>query len=205
VNCSPLYKDLLTAADEAPVEEITAYLSDELPYIWSDEYKKACPHFGDICIIRFGSFEYIYDDRTILEVEEKKLGLPKLESRIVAAFGISQRLNKKRDDYRLRGWLGKTNTYFGKEWDKGHFIAHSLGGSVDQAELNVFRQRRNLNRGWSKEGKLYRKMEDYCYNNPGSFCFHRPYYNNHTAYPYMCEFGVLTAEKNLWVEQFNNS
>lgn len=196
------YSGLLEGAEEAPIEEVIGYLKDELPYLWSDEYKKNCPQIGDICIIRHGSFEYIFDDRTLLEAAES--GLPKPESRIIAAFGISQRLDKKRDDYRLRGWIGKTNTYFGDKWDKGHFVAHSLGGAVDHAELNVFRQRRDLNRGWSTEGKLYRKMEAYCYNNPGTFYFHRPLYNDHSAFPYVCEFGVLTSDRKLWVEQFNN-
>ncbi len=27
---------------------------------------------------------------------------------------------------------------FGRQWDKGHFVAHSIGGAVDGWELNVF-------------------------------------------------------------------
>ena len=27
---------------------------------------------------------------------------------------------------------------FDREWDKGHFIAHSIGGAVDRAEVIVF-------------------------------------------------------------------
>lgn len=205
MNCLPLYKNLLIGADEASIEEIIAYLNEELPFVWLHEYKKACPLFGDICVIRVGSFEYIFDDRTGLEATEKKDTIVKPESRVIVAFGISKKEKRRRDDYRLRGWIGKTNTYFGIQWDKGHFIAHSLGGAVDQAELNVFRQRRDLNRGWSQQGKVYRKMEEYCYNNPGTFCFHRPIYSDHSAYPFTCEYGVLTSEKQLWVEQFENN
>ena len=84
-------------------------------------------------------------------------------ARIVAVFGKSSPQRKKRDDYRLRGWVGPTEKIFGEKWDKGHYIAHSIGGAVDQMELNVFKQKRELNRGWSVEGKLYRKMEEYCY------------------------------------------
>jgi len=35
-----------------------------------------------------------------------------------------------------------TETTFGQEWDKGHFVAHSIGGAADRAEVNVFVQLR---------------------------------------------------------------
>ena len=34
--------------------------------------------------------------------------------------------------------MGATETTFGREWDKGHFVAHSIGGAVDRAEVIVF-------------------------------------------------------------------
>ncbi len=38
--------------------------------------------------------------------------------------------------------VGATETTFGHEWDKGHFVAHSIGGAVDRAEVIVFVQLR---------------------------------------------------------------
>jgi len=38
--------------------------------------------------------------------------------------------------------VGATETTFGQEWDKGHFVAHSIGGAVDRAEVIVFVQLR---------------------------------------------------------------
>ncbi len=77
--------------------------------------------------------------------------------------------------------MGATETTFGREWDKGHFVAHSIGGAVDRAEVNVFVQLRALNRGWSEAGKHFREMEAHCEINPGTFCFNRPIHDDQTA------------------------
>jgi hypothetical protein len=127
-----------------------------------------------------------------------------IESRTIAAFGISMPGNKKRDDSRLRGWVGKTNIVFGKKWDKGHFIANSIGGEIDGCEMNVFIQNRRLNRGWSDEGKKFREMEKYCFKNPGTFCFHRPIYIGPTLKPFFLEYGILMPDNKLWIAYFDN-
>ena len=38
--------------------------------------------------------------------------------------------------------------------DKGHLLSHASGGELD---INLFPHRRELNRGWSEEGKLFRE------------------------------------------------
>ena len=75
---------------------------------------------------------------------------------------------------------------------------------MDGHELNVFIQRRDLNRGWSEAGKRFRAMEKYCSNNVGTFCFIRPIYLNETSQPAFFEYGVLRSTKDLWVELFDN-
>jgi hypothetical protein len=194
---------LLIGTEDAEPKTIIEYLCEELPYIWIEDYKNNCSHATDVCRISIESFEYIFDDCLSLSEPDIRSN-SKIESRVVAAFGMSKQSGKKRDDYRLRGWLGPTNTFLGTLWDKGHYIAHCIGGAVDHAELNVFEQRRDLNRGWSDEGKIFRKMEDYCFNNPGTFCFNRPIYTNDSMFPETLEYGVLTREKNFWIERFNN-
>jgi hypothetical protein len=129
---------------------------------------------------------------------------PVIEARLVAVSGRSVFQEKARDDFRLKGWVGATETAFGHEWDKGHFIAHSMGGAVDRAEVNVFVQLRALNRGWSAEGKRFREMEAYCEANPGTFCFNRPIYDDQTARPAFFEFGLLKRDDRLWMERFQN-
>lgn len=95
---------------------------------------------------RHGTFEYIYDDYASLEAVGTVPYDPNAEARLVAALGRSEPRKAMRDDYRLKGWVGATERMFGRGWDKGHFIAHSIGGAVDGLEANVFIQRRDLNR-----------------------------------------------------------
>jgi hypothetical protein len=93
---------------------------------------------------------------------------------------------------------------YGPMRDKGHFIAHSIGGAVDRLEINVFVQRRDLNRYRSVEGKRYREMEKYCAQHPGTFCFSRPIYEDETSIPALLDFGVLRDDGALWIDTFDN-
>lgn len=40
-------------------------------------------------------------------------------------------------------------------YDKGYFIGHAIGGAL---HINLFPQTKEINRGWSKEGKKYTEM-----------------------------------------------
>ncbi len=204
LSLADTYKKLLEHAVFNDKEELVKYLSNELSHIWIKAYHLKSSSVGDICIMRHGTFEYIFDDYSSLEFSGgmQKSILP--ETRVVAVFGLSSPKKIRRDDYRLRGWIGKTEQYFGKEWDKGHFIAHSIGGAVDGIELNVFQQRRDLNRGWSQQGILFRRMENYCFDNPGTLCFNRPIYFDNSFKPSFYEFGILMPDGQLWVEFFDN-
>lgn len=162
------------------------------------------PRTVNIVRFRYGTFEYLYDDYAILEATRAVPYDPSIEARLVAVSGFSAPQKKKRDDYRLKGWVGATERTFGSGWDKGHFIANSIGGAVDQAEVNVFVQRRDLNRGWSTAGKRFRTMEKYCESNPGTFCFNRSVYYDQMGKPALVEFGVLRGNCELWVECFEN-
>lgn len=85
--------------------------------------------------------------------------------------------------------------------DKGHFIAHTLGGS---SNMNIFPQVRELNRGWSKDGKRFREMERFAGQHPGMMIFNRPIYSDGTIWPIFFEFGMLKPDGGLWVELFDN-
>ena len=198
------YIDLLSGPTGETLVEKQARLLQKLPDVWRVEYLKMSPGETDIYIVRHGSFQYMFDNYTMLEASGKVPYNPNRESRLVVAFGYSKPQRIPRDDFRLKGWVGPTEQLFGAECDKGHFIAHSIGGTVDQCELNVFVQNRRLNRGWSAEGKKYVLMEKYCFSTPNTFCFSRPIYTDGFAKPAMLEFGVLKAGGELWVETFNN-
>ena len=88
------------------------------------------PRAIDIVRMQRGSFEYIYDYYATLEATGAVPYSPDAEARLVGALGRSAPKVEKRDDGRPRGWVGPTKRMFGHEWDKGHFIAHSIGGAV---------------------------------------------------------------------------
>jgi hypothetical protein len=198
------YESLLKESGADSYETVISFLREELPFVWRDAYLEIMPRETNIVRLQYGAFEYIYDDYASLEAIGAVPYDPKIEARLIGVSGCSAPKDAKRDDSRLKGWVGPTGKTFGPGWDKGHFMAHSIGGAVDQLEVNVFVQRRNLNRGWSDAGKRYREMEKYCKSNPGTFCFNRPVYLDQTAKPTFLEFGILKNVHELFVECFDN-
>lgn len=183
------------------------WLWDELVFSFRDAYVAMTPRPTEIVRIPQGPFEYVYDDYASLEAQGLVPRHPTMEARLIVAMGRSAPRKPKRDDSRLRGWSGgDLKPAYGPGWDRGHFIAYSMGGVVDGFELNVFVQRTNLNRGWRshQRGGLYRRMEKYCAKNMGTFCFSRPVYCDETAKPTFIEFGILKPDGELWVEVFDN-
>lgn len=199
------YQALLVRAVPATLEGVCAYLSEELPYAWMEAYARMTPRQTNISRIQLGTFEYVFDDLATLEAIGEITVSMTAESRLVGVLGRSAPRPRARDDARLRGFLGRTETLFGTKWDKGHYMAHELGGAVDGMELNVFVQRRDLNRGWSADGKVYRSMERYCQLHAGTFCFARPIYGDETARPNLLEFGILESTAEFWIELFDNT
>jgi DNA/RNA non-specific endonuclease len=193
------YEALLAEAKASSVP-LTQYMREELPYLWRAAYLEMTPRQTNILVFTHGTFDYVYDDYASLEssgvVEADEVS----EARLVGAIGFSQPNAVKRahDDGRLRGWVGPTGATFGSGWDKGHFIAHAIGGAVDGLEANVFLQLRSVNRGG------YRQMEKYCAANPGVLCFSRPLYSDPSARPSQVEFGVLKPTGQWWVQVFEN-
>lgn len=198
------YAALISKVSEQSIDTIIAFLLEELPYLWHEAYVQMTPRQTNVCRFMHGTFEYIFDDYVTLDATGAVPYDQTSEARLVAVLGRSNPVKRNRDDYRLRGWVGKTEATFGKDWDKGHFIAHSIGGAVDGIEANVFVQRRDVNRGWSASGRRFREMEQYCFLNPGTFCFNRPLYVDNSARPALIEFGLLKNNKDLWIEHFDN-
>lgn len=193
------YEALLTEA-KASSAPLTEYLRRELPYLWQDAYLAMTPRATNIVILTHGTFDYVYDDYATLESTGAVEVDAVTESRLVGAVGVSQPnpANRSHDDSRLRGWIGPTSERFGNDWDKGHFIAHSIGGAVDGLEANVFQQLRKINRG------RYREMEKFCAANPGTFCFSRPLYRDPSSCPAQVEFGVLRPTGDWWIQVLEN-
>ncbi len=197
------YDEILRAAPSAGYAAAAEFLLDELPYEWLDEYMGMTPRGVVVDRMELNGFVYLFDNYST-RVAMGEVAPSSVEDRLVAAVGRSSRPERKRESSRLQGWVGPTERYFGKHRDKGHFIAHTIGGLVDGVELNVFAQRRDLNRGWSSAGKRYRDMEKYCAANAGVLCFSRPIYEDETCTPAAIEYGILLPELCWRIELFDN-
>jgi hypothetical protein len=177
-------------------------LWDSLPNIWWQTYQRMTNHPTDVCWFGLRNCQYAMDHYSSLVRKGLAPADPSIDDRVVAVWGISECLPKRRRNIaRQRYLLGPIEMYFKKEKDKGHFVAHSLGGDLD---VNLFVQKREINRGWSQRGKIYRSMESHCFENPGTFFFSRPIYSDSSVYPAMLEFGLLERTGELWVEVFEN-
>jgi hypothetical protein len=193
------YEALLHDARLEP--NVVLYLRKHLPPKWRDLYVASVCRPTNIVRFACGTFEYVFDAYSELEALGEVPYDQTVEDRVVAVHGISSRADESRNGSRIRGWLGSTGELVGAIRDKGHFIARCIGGRLD---LNVFSQDRKLNRGWSPQGKIYRQMERYCQEHPGTFCFSRPIYRDSSSVPRWLEFGVLKDDETLWVEVFEN-
>jgi hypothetical protein len=127
--------------------------------------------------------------------------------RVTLAYAVSIEQLVKRDASRMRGFTDpnvSARRIIGEKAfraDKGHFLGHASGGELG---INLFPQRRELNRGWSAEGKEFRLMERYVAEHPGTFFYHRPIYDDETWVPQLLEYGVLEHDPHLRVKTFAN-
>jgi hypothetical protein len=196
------YSDMISRIPLVDGEMAVDFLAEELEGEWLRQYAAMTPRQRNICAQTLNGFEYVYDDYASFEkVNNIPIG-SFIESRLVYVHGRSGRAIEKRRVSRQRGWVGATEKYLGADTDKGHFIAHAIGGGL---EINIFAQNRAINRGWSPRGTVYRKMERFCVDNPGTYCFSRPIYSDLTSRPQAVEFGLLQSDRTLWVERFDNT
>jgi len=195
------YELLLSTAQSESGTNISLFLQQQLPFKWRDVYVAIILRPTNIVRFRLRTFEYICDLYSEMEILGEVPFDQTSEDRVIAVLGTSAREEERRDSSRIRRWVGPTDELLGAYRDKGHFMAHCIGGGLD---VNLFSQERRLNRGWSPQGKTYRQMETYCYEQPGTFCFSRPIYVDGSSVPRWLEFGLLKTDQTLWVEIFEN-
>ncbi len=166
------------AKTECRKEEIEAWVLNELSNVWIDAYNEMIQTSNEILEFSDGHYQCLFDYNY---------------ERVVCFFGLSQSTTDARDENRQAGFIPDfTHHYHGKE--RGHFLSHCQGGGMD---VNFFPQKKEINRGWSDAGKIYRKMERFCSKNPGIFCFSRSLYetNNVTWDPDQIEYGIVDHEQ----------
>jgi hypothetical protein len=189
------YAWMISRARPDQYEELVEYLIDELPYRWSEQYRLMIDHEPYILDVPDRGFNFLFD-LTLAKYDKNDPERP--DDRVVAAYGRSRPAEAKRDASRIRGF-GKLEGGRGPR-DKGHFMAHSMGGSLD---INIFPQHPDVNRGRG-EYRLYRKMERYAAAHPGTFVFSRPIYLDSGWVPHALEYGILLPEPRFWIERFPN-
>lgn len=191
------YSDLEEAAADSTgvvvIEKLIPRLQDE----WIADYYDMSSHDPMILQFPYQGFTYLFD--------QASANTNDVEDRLVAAYGISREEEGKRDKNRQREFLkvkGSRGLFIsGKgDFDRGHVIACSMGGGLD---VNLFPQRPKLNQGTSEAGRIYRTMEVYAEQNPGTFVFSRLIYNDDSWVPSALEYGIM-KDGRLWVEWFEN-
>lgn len=171
---SAAYAKIVAGLKDLSPPELHEPFAEGLTELWISAYHRTTEDEPEIVEFSDGAYRYLFD----LTLE-----------RVVAAWGPSRDADAPRDTTRQAGFLpGFTRHHPGK--DRGHFMSHAQGGLMD---VNFFPQKREVNRGWSSAGKLYRRMEKYCAETPETFCFSRPIYGpgNRTWDPDRLEYGLL--------------
>ncbi len=191
------YAEIVGDAAPEDLGALTEFLLEELPARWTEAYDEMSAHRTNVLRVPDRGFTFLFD---LVSAADPQEGPASAHDRVVAAYGIAKAPEAKRDASRIRGF-GTIGGLARGRMDKGHLIAHSMGGSLD---INVFPQRPEVNRGRSAAGKRYRAMERYAAAHPGTFVFSRPIYGDETWVPHALEYGVLLPEARIWVERFPN-
>lgn len=185
----------LAAASSPTSETWEAFAREILDPAWLAAYRAETPWATDIQEICLDGLVFLFDAaRTLKQLPETG------DDRVVAVWGRSRLPTQKRDRARMAGLLPSPQRWSGSGLDRGHFVAHGAGGGLD---LNLFPQLGTLNRGWSRQGRLWRRMERYAASYPGTPLFVRPIYRDDSWRPSVLEFGLL-IEHRLHVETFFN-
>jgi len=173
-----------------PIPDMLAVWESQVD-AWCVEYQ-ASTGATDILEVNLETAVYLFD---------------RVAERVVGAYGISVEQQRRRDTSRMRGFpnvnIGVRAVLGGRAFlaDRGHLLGHASGGVMD---INLFPQRRELNRGWSPEGRQFREMERFVSAHLGVFFYHRPLYDDDTWIPCQLEYGVLVDDLQWWIKRFRN-
>jgi hypothetical protein len=165
-------------------------LGRHLASAWAEAYSSQVPQST---LVEFDSdgARFLFDLASAASTEQA--------DRTVAAWGHSRPAPRPRDESYQRGYPSPRGRA-ARPLDKGHMVAHAAGGTFGP---NMFPQDRELNRGWSAEGRRYRALEREIANTPGRFFFCFLLYADDTDFPAAVELGLLRSS-GLHVERFRN-
>jgi hypothetical protein len=168
------------------LEELGSHLSRA----WAEAYRSRLPLSS---LLEFDSdgARFLFDLASAAGAERA--------DRTVAAWGRSRPASRPRDEAYQRGYPSPQGRAE-RPLDKGHMVAHAAGGTFGP---NMFPHDRELNRGWSVEGRRYRALEREIADRPGTFFFCCLLYADDSDFPAVVELGVLRND-GLQIERFRN-
>ncbi len=176
--------------EDSDIDTALKTLTAALSSAWSVAYRESTPAAN--------LYEFGPEPWTFLFDFSSEIDAPQWD-RTVAAWGLSVPGKRPRDEAYQRGYPSPKGRAE-RPLDKGHMVPHQVGGDLGQ---NIFPQDRDLNRGWSAEGKRYRALEREVGATPGTFFFCRLIYADETDFPTWVELGTLRSD-GLHVERFRN-
>lgn len=190
--------------DPPPAEDVTAAYVDsglwahgrsaQSDLVWSTvsdqvavDYRITCPD-AELVTFDDGPAKFLFDlhggsraERTVLVAARPQRPTEERDTRYQAGYPLSER----------RG---------GRPVDRGHFVPYSGGG---QFGPNIFAQDRALNRGWSRQGRLYRTLERRAVASDDAVLLARPHYVDDSDVPAVLDLGV--GDEQGWdVRRFRN-
>jgi hypothetical protein len=194
--CTMNYEDIISKHSIRTSQDLSDIFWNEICHDWTEQYRKKFPQYGEITLSHYHAFAFTID-------HEVEAGPETPETRVISFFGISYNHIDTKNRRRMRDYwsMKELSELIGKPYDRGHYMAHGFGGPID---VNIFPQRRDVNRPWSAEGKRYCEKERYVRNNPGTLAFSRPIYNDLTACPHQLEYGYFDKDFKLVTEIFPN-
>lgn len=158
----------------SPLTDVGDHLADAAAVGYADAFPGA-----ELVTFHAAGIWFLFDQSTLAD----------RASRTVAAWTRAQAASGSRDRSRqARFPLAPVLASAG--YERGHIIAHATGGQLD---ANLFAQARHVNRGWSPDGRRYRKLERLAAANPGCPVFHRLIYGDGSDVPDLTELTVMIA------------
>jgi hypothetical protein len=154
---------------------------------WAHRYEESLPNAADLVTFTDSKgFVYLYDIASSGNTA----------SRVVGVFGRVTPDELPRDEPRIAHHKFKRSAE--DLIDRGHFVAHQLGGS-DEGH-NLFGQVSDVN-----QKGLWRQLERELATQPGQLIFVRAVYTDDSDRPAGLEHGHVTREGDVYIAQFLNS
>lgn len=157
ISNASMYAAFLEKCKTTDYVSAKAILCEGLSTFWVDEYLRAMSKRPEIVEFSDSAYSFLFDYD---------------HERVVVAFGETREPAGSRDAARQKGFIPSFTKFYPNK-DRGHFLSHASGGLMD---VNFFPQKKEINRGWSPAGKIYRAMEKHCASHSGTFVFSHPIY-----------------------------